>query len=329
MWVMQGNAVTVELDLRRFQADLVHVRRAADGGQHILELLGFFHAGVIAAGQQDAAAVWRFCHVRDLGHETDIEFARQHGIRLAQHQRVRQLRDFIAARKQGHAHAQAGQRLAQLQADDAAADHGHRAGQIRPLEHGVAGDEALARRLPLGRHDRRGTGGDHHAGGLDDRMLIHLQLAWADEARMAAQFFFVGNRIDAVEHEADKAVALAAHPGHHLPAIDAHGARMHAETGRGSYRMGRLGRRDQEFAGHAAHPGAGRAVRSAFYHQHALVMHARRPVRRHAGRAAADHGHIHLYRLHGAVHPLRLLTAFDTTRLLKIRFYFAAIYALV
>jgi len=71
--------------------------------------------------------------------------------------------------------------------------------------------------------------------------------------------------------------------------------------------MGRFGGGDQQFAGHAAHARAGRAVGAAFYHHHALAIEARRPVGRHACRATADHGYIHLYRLHVSAHPAVLI----------------------
>ncbi len=49
---------------------------------------------------------------------------------------------------------------------------------------------------------------------------VDVERAVVDEAGVAADAVGLGNRLDAVEHEADEAVALALDARHHRPAVD-------------------------------------------------------------------------------------------------------------
>jgi hypothetical protein len=115
---------------------------------------------------------------------------------------------------------------------------------------------------------------------------------------MAAQFIACRDAVDAIQHEADEAVALAPHARHHGYAVDALFTGMHAEFRRRVEHVRRLGRRDQELAGHAADPGAGGAVMAAFDHHRARALRPGGAVGHQARRAGADHGDVDLQCLH-------------------------------
>ena len=78
------------------------------------------------------------------------------------------------------------------------------------------------------------------------------------------------------------------------PSIAHAAGRARRSARRRPTRMRRVGRRDQQLAGHAAHAGAGGAVDAALDHQHARRVRQRRAVGRHAGGAGADDGDVGL-----------------------------------
>ncbi|MCY1233824.1 hypothetical protein D9M72_463810 [compost metagenome] len=131
-------------------------------------------------------------------------------------------------------------------------------------------------------------------------MAVHFQRGVVDKAGVAAQPVGFRDVLHAAHDKADKAVALAAHAGHDLAAVDADLAiHVHAER-RGVAQFVRgLGGGDQQLGGHAAHPGAGGAVRAAFDDHGALARGNRGTVGGKAGGACADHGDVGLDGSHG------------------------------
>ncbi|KAG1262206.1 hypothetical protein G6F65_014724 [Rhizopus arrhizus] len=67
----------------------------------------------------------------------------------------------------------------------------------------------------------------------------------------------------------------------------------------GGFRSG-----DQQLGRHAAHAGAGRAVRAAFDQQRALARRFRGAISRQAGSAGADDGDISVQSFHDWVSPM-------------------------
>jgi hypothetical protein len=180
----------------------------------------------------------------------------------------------------------------QLQPDDAGADDGHRGRQIDPVEHVVVDDEPVAEALaPARRNTRPGARRDDDGPGLD-ASAVHVQRVRVEQARAPEQPRGFGPAVHGLVDEADEAVAFAAHAGHDGPAVDARRVGLHAETMRLPNRLGRVGRGDEQLAGHAADPRTGRAVVRRLDEQHALGVHARRPISRHAGRAGANDRHV-------------------------------------
>jgi hypothetical protein len=99
---------------------------------------------------------------------------------------------------------------------------------------------------------------------VDARAASTCERVAIDELRVAADAVRLGNALDAVEHEAHEAVALALHARHHLAAVDAHRAvDVHAEARRALDGVRGLGRGDEQLRRHAAHARAGGAVGAA------------------------------------------------------------------
>jgi hypothetical protein len=68
---------------------------------------------------------------------------------------------------------------------------------------------------------------------------------------------------------------------------------LETESGETIHRVRSLGRRNQQLAGHATDPGAGRAIGSAFDEQRARTGCLGGAIRRQTGRAGADHRYVH------------------------------------
>src|SRR5690606_3302226 len=108
------------------------------------------------------------------------------------HLRVVQTAQQSTHTEHAHMDPQAGQRLAQLQADDARTVHGHAAGQVCPVEHVVVDHQAIARALEHVEHHWRGSRCDHDALCVHFRMAIDIQNRVGLELRESAQFVFFG-----------------------------------------------------------------------------------------------------------------------------------------
>ena len=105
--------------------------------------------------------------------------------------------------------------------------------------------------------------------------------------------------VDRFQHKADKTVALALYPRHHGRPVHRDHGHLHPE-GRGVARLVRgLGGGNQQFAGHAAHARAGRAISAAFDQQHGVGVGAGSPVGAHAGGTGTHNGDFDLKRSHG------------------------------
>ena len=292
-----GYAIRAQFQAHVFDADPVDIGRAAGRLQHILKALGHFDAASVADGQRDRVAIAHRAH--HLGLEAQVEFLAQRARGRMQHVRVGQVGDAAAAREQRHAHAQARQCLAQFQADHAGADHGDRRRQVGPFEHVVAGDHAF----DAGQLRQRGggrAGGDHDARRFHFGVVIDKQGVRPRKTRMAAQLVTCRDAIDAFQYKADETVALAPDPLHYGDAVDAHLARVHAKAAGGSEHVRRLAGGDQQFAGHAADPGTGGAIRAAFDQDDTRAVRVRGAVGGQAGGAGANDGHIDLQLFHGA-----------------------------
>jgi hypothetical protein len=164
----------VALQAGVFQPKLVHVRAAADGRQQVAEMLGVLVAVGVLAG--DGQAIALLLDLDHLGFEAHVQFVGHGAAGHVQHLRIAELRHAAATAEDGHAHAEAVQRLPQFQSDHAGAGHGHGFRQVIPVKHLVAADHARTGRAPFVRHDGRGAGGNHEALGLDQRVVVDLQL---------------------------------------------------------------------------------------------------------------------------------------------------------
>ena len=286
----------------------MHVRTASGRHQHVLEAFTGLLAERVARGEQDLVAplAVNLLRAHHFGLEAQVEFLVQGTHGRVQHLGVAQVGHAAAAREDAHAHAEAGQGLAQFQPDHARADHGHRAGQIVPVKHVVAGDDAWADVLQLRQHHRRRPGGDHEALRFDFKMVVDAQGVRAGEPGMAADPVCFGKPLDALEHEADKPVALAPHAFHHGAPVDAFFARMHAEARRHVEHVGGVGGGNQELARHAADAGAGGAVVAAFDDDRARALRMGRAVGGHARGAGADHGDVDCQFLHTRLHGVTI-----------------------
>jgi hypothetical protein len=132
-------------------------------------------------------------------------------------------------------------------------------------------------------------------------VIVDGQRAIVDEVRVAADVIRLRDRVHAFDHEADEAVALALHARHHRAAVDGHLAvETKAELAPALDAVRRLRRRDQQLAGHAADPSAGRAVGPALDQDGTLARRDRGTVRGEAGGAGPDDSHIHADSFHHA-----------------------------
>jgi hypothetical protein len=91
-------------------------------------------------------------------------------------------------------HAEARERLAELEPDDAGPEHGDRARQVVPVEDVVVYDQPVAERAQERRDRRRGAGGDHRALEGDPLPATDDERAVAVESRVTAQAIRFGNR---------------------------------------------------------------------------------------------------------------------------------------
>ena len=108
-----------------------------------------------------------------------------------------------------------------------------------------------------------------------------------------------GNFLDAVQHEADEAVALAPDARHHRAAIDLDRTiHRQAERAEAIDRVRGIRRSDQQLAGHAAHARAGGAVRTLLDEQRSLPGRFRSPVGGKPRGAGADDRHVGGERAH-------------------------------
>ena len=250
---------------------------------------------------QHASAV--ALHAAHFGALPQVQLRAQYARRGIAYRRIAQLCQPVAAAEQRHPHAQPVQRLAQFEADDADAHHRDRCRQIPPFEHVVTDHRALAQRAQFRRDLRTGAGCNDDALGIDDGVLIHLQLPGIEKSCITAQTIAGGDFIDAVQHETDETVALGPYPRHHRLAVNAQWAGMHAEGGRRADGMRGIGGGNQQFAGHAADPRASGAVGSALDQHHPFAVRAGRAIRRQAGCTGTDDRDIDCQCIH-SVFPL-------------------------
>jgi hypothetical protein len=180
------------------------------------------------------------------------------------------------------------QRLAELETDNAAAEHRDRPGQVLPLEHVVAGREQIADGLEQRRVDWPRAGRDQDPPGRHHRVVADLQPVVVDEARVPVQAMRRRHLLDHVEHRADEVVAQGAEAGHHRPAIDLRRPGLDPEYRGFAHRVRRPGGGDQQLARHAADPGAGGAVHPALDQDHTLGVLAHLAIGREPRRPGAD-----------------------------------------
>ena len=117
-----GHAACVFLDIEVFQPDVVHIGAAADGGEQVV------------GGEYAAFAVLRPYHFHlafivepgfGLGVEVEWNFLAEDGSGVFQHHGVGNTADEAAQAEHFHAHTEAAQGLAELEADYAGAEYGH------------------------------------------------------------------------------------------------------------------------------------------------------------------------------------------------------------
>ena len=285
-----GDACGFQRQRGVFQSQVADVGAAAGGGQQPVEAF-VLQRDVCRAGRHDHGVTFAPC-IEVTGAQRHRQGIAEDLARRGLQGRVGQGADTVAAAVQPHAHAQAVQRLSQFEADDTRAHHGHRTGQVLPVEHVVVDDQALTQAFaPCCGDGRAGAGGDDDSLGLHTHGP-HLQGVVVDEAGVTLQPVFFRPVVDGVDDKADKAVALAAHTRHHGAAVHPQRPTVHAEAPRVSNRMGRLGSGDQQLAGHAAHPRAGGTINTALDGQHLGRVGQRGAVGRHAGGAGADDGDV-------------------------------------
>ena len=188
------------------------------------------------------------------------------------------------------------ERLAELEADDAGAEDGDRGGERVPREDVVVDDEPVLHRVEHRRNEGRRAGRDDDRARLEPPQhlavrAVDLEHAGGDEPCAAVELVVLGDRLDALDDEADEAVALAADAVHDRAAVDLDRG-VDAERRRVLGVVGGLAGRDEELARHAADARAGRAVDAALDHHDALGDRGRGAVGREACRARADHGDV-------------------------------------
>ena len=213
--------------------------------------------------------------------------------------RIADRADAAAAAEHRDMNTQTVQCLAQLQADDPGADHGHGFGQIVPSEHVVVDDQAVAQILERIRVGGARAGCDDDALARDPRMVCDRQRMVVHETRMAANAVRRGDVFHVAQHATDKAVALAPYPVHDFAPIDANKAiDMDAKAGCLADGMGGVGGRNQELARHAADARAGGAIVAAFDDHGVCSCGFCCAVRGEACRAGTDYRNVNVQCLH-------------------------------
>ena len=215
--------------------------------------------------------------------------------------RVAERADVAAAAEDARRDAEPVQRLPELEADHARAEDGDRARQVVPVEDVVVDDEAIARGAQ-DRRDRRATSRWRSPPGRTRSRVWSstVERAVVDETRVAADAVRRRDRVDAFEHEADEAVALALHARHHRLAVDSRRVP--------SRRRPNSGQRSRPCAASAAaissllgmQPTRAQVVPygAALDQDGALARGDRGAIRGEAGGAGADDGDIHVDLLH-------------------------------
>ena len=185
------------------------------------------------------------------------------------------------------------QRLPEFEADHAGAEHRDAFRKIREFEHVFVGEQPVAQPLPRRRKGGRGTCRNDDGRCAYGHALVHDQRRVVDELRVAAQLVAFRNFIHAARDKAHEPITLAADSRHHCLAVHFDAAfQLEAESMEAVHRVRRFGGRDQQLAGHAAHPGARRAVGAPLNEQRASADGLCRAIRRQSGRARADDRHI-------------------------------------
>ncbi len=129
---------------------------------------------------------------------------------------------------------------------------------------------------------------------MDGDSAVDGQRVVVHEPRVSTQLVDVGNLVHSARDKTHETITLALHASHHGLAVDVNAAlELETESGETFDRVRRLGRRDQQLAGHAADTGAGRAIGPAFDEQRARTGRLGGAIRRQSGRAGADHRHVH------------------------------------
>ena len=219
--------------------------------------------------------------------------------RLVLQARVGQGPEAVAARIQPRSHAQPVQGLREFERNHPGPEHGHRFGQVLPIEDIVVDDQPLARRRAPGRrHVRRRAGGDDDALRVHAGVPVHLQGVRVEEAGLADQPMLGRPVRYRVGDEADESIALAAHALHNLRPGYAQQRRMHPEGVGMGHRMRCFGRGDQQLARHAAHARAGCAVGATLDDQHIRRVRQRGAIGRHARRTRTDDGDVDFTDVH-------------------------------
>ena len=231
----------------------------------------------------------------------EVEFRAEAADGVVAHGRVGERSDESADAEHPDLDAEAAQRLPEFEPDHAGAEDGDGLRQIVPREDIVVHDEPVGGAAEHVRDRRRRTGGDHGAREVDARVVVHLDRRGTRELRAARHAMRLGDALDARHDEADEAVALALHAGHHGCAIHLHRAFEPQAEGVPLRRTVRgLGRGDQQLARHAAHAGAGRAVGAGLDDHGAPAGRDGRAVRREAGSPGTDDGDVGGDGVHGA-----------------------------
>ena len=117
------------------------------------------------------------------------------------------------------------------------------------------------------------------------------------------------------DHRRHKLVPLGTYPLHYQPAINADIASQHTEVAGGFQVVGPLGGGNQQFAGHAAHPGTGCAVLLTLDQHHTVGFLCYPLVSHHAGSAGADDRYIHVTLVHLASSENRKFPSFLQVKL--------------
>src|ERR1035437_38151 len=262
-WIERRHAFGVELERGLVETHARHIGRASGGSQNIIEIPGLLGAIWRRASNDDLVAVTLHGSNLRVGFQRELLFEGRDGV--SKYLRVAKRAHAASASKYGNMNSQAMQCLAQLQADDSRADHGHRFGQIVPVEHVVANDETVAQGLERIRVVGPRAGCDDDAFGRNAGKVSDRQRMVVHETRMAANTVRVRHVLHVAQHETDKAVALAPDTIHDFAAIDAGSAiDMDAKTRCPSDGMGSVSGGNEKLARHAADACTGGAIVAAF-----------------------------------------------------------------